>query len=198
MNGTAVIGEISESLQRLLRDRLRADPAFAAIEVDLRSPKELRDDAAPTPVVSFWLFKVSRMADRLNDPPVRIASGRLRPPPLPLRLEYLVTPLAATAITEHRLMGHILQAMADHAIVGAAHLPAAFVRDGVPTLSIHHEPQTLEELTRIWHALQEPYALSTAYAVHYVPLQALREEPEGPPVLVKTTHYADAALAGDV
>jgi hypothetical protein len=57
------------------------------------------------------------------------------------------------------------------------------------SLSLHLEPHTLEELTRIWHALQEPYELSATYVVQYVPIISRREVLEGAAVLVKTDRY---------
>jgi hypothetical protein len=84
-----------------------------------------------------------------------------------------------------------MQAMFDNAILDSTFIEPALVNSGVKSLTIHMEPHSLDELTRIWHALQEPYDLSNAYLVQFVPITSRREQPEPSPVLVKTTRYAD-------
>jgi hypothetical protein len=110
--------------------------------------------------------------------------------PLPLNLTYLVTPLAKDTLTEQRLLGLAMQAMHDNALLGADFLAPQLIDSGTSSLSVHLEPHSLEELTRIWHALQEPYELSATYVVQYVPIVSHRDAVDGAPVLVKTDRYA--------
>lgn len=184
------IGFVSQSVQALLRSVITDSGPFAGTQIDLRSPKELRLAGANQTVVSLWLYRVSRVEDLVNAPPVRLANGRVMMRPLPLNLSYLVTPLAPDTLTEQRLLGIAMQAMHDHALIGSDFLVPQLVDSGLKSVSLHLEPHSLEELTRVWHALHEPYELSAAYTVQYVPIASLAEEVEGPPVLVKTDRYA--------
>lgn len=183
------IGFVSQSLQNLLRSVITDAGPFAGTQIDLRSPKEIRLAGAQQSVVSLWLYRVSRVEDLVNAPPVRIAPNRVQRP-LPLNLTYLVTPLAKDTLTEQRLLGLAMQAMHDNALLGADFLAPQLVDTGTRSLSVHLEPHSLEELTRIWHALQEPYELSAAYVVQYVPIASRREIADGMPVLIKTDRYA--------
>jgi hypothetical protein len=59
---------------------------------------------------------------------------------------------------------------------------------------------TLEELTRVWHALREPYRLSVCYQVRVVQIESRRIVP-GARVVERVAGYGDApdelrALAG--
>jgi hypothetical protein len=47
--------------------------------------------------ISLWLYRIVRDSERLNDPPLRISSDAVKPPPLPLRLHYLITPITGRA-----------------------------------------------------------------------------------------------------
>lgn len=184
------IGFVSQSVQALLRSVITNSGSFAGTSVDLRSPKELRLLGNNQTIVSLWLYRVTRVEDLVNAPPVRLANGRLVMRPLPLNLSYLITPLAPDPLTEQRLLGIAMQAMHDRALLGSEFIVQQLVDSGLKSLSLHLEPHSLEELTRVWHALQEPYELSVAYTVQYVPISSLADQPEGPPVLIKTDRYA--------
>ena len=51
------------------------------------------------------------------------------------------------------------------------------------------EPHSLEELTRVWDALKEPYQLSVSYHVQVVEIDSDREPLEVAPVGAKDTEY---------
>ena len=51
------------------------------------------------------------------------------------------------------------------------------------------ETLTLEELTRVWFSLSEPYDLSVSYEVQVVSIDSDDEAVEEPPVLVRTSQY---------
>jgi hypothetical protein len=48
---------------------------------------------------------------------------------------------------------------------------------------IHFETLTLEELSRIWYALQEPYRTSVSYLIEIVHIDSLLDPTLSPPVL---------------
>ena len=163
------IGFVSQSLQNLLRSVITDVGPFAGTQIVLSSPKEIRLAGVQQAVVSLWLYRVSRVEAPGNAPPGRIAPDRVVRRPLPLNLAYLVTPLAKDTLTEQRLLGLAMQALHDNAVLGADFLAPQLVDSGTRSLSVSLEPHSLEEVTRIWHALQEPYELSVTYVVQYVP-----------------------------
>jgi hypothetical protein len=195
MVDSSALGDVSKSLQNLLRSVITDSADFLGVPVDLRSPKDIRAANIAGPIVSLWLYRITRLDELYNVPPVHIPPDRTAMRPLPLNLSYLVTPIAADMLTAHRLLGRVMQAMFDNAILDSAFLEPSLVDSGLKSLTIHMEPHSLEELTRIWHALQEPYDLSNSYLVQYVPIASHRDQPEAAPVFSRTTRYAEILKA---
>jgi hypothetical protein len=188
----AAIGAVSSSLKTMLEQAitLSTEPQLAGTPIDLRSPKELRT-AGLTPVVSLWLYRITRNDDLINLPALRVPPRQILPRPFPVNLHYLITPMTAQPIDSHRLLGRVLQIMHDTAILGGAFLDPSLVAGGVDQLRIHFEPHSLEELTRVWYALHEHYDLSCSYIVEYLPIASQREPVDAPPVLVAKADYAE-------
>lgn len=184
------IGYVSQSLQALLRATIMNSGPFPGTDIDLRSPKEIAVAGNNPTLVSLWLFRVQRLEDLVNAPPQFRPDGRVLQRPLPLNLSYMVTPIAPSTLTKQRLLGLAMQTFHDHARIGAEFLRPELLQDPPGALSIHLEPQTLEEATRVWHALHEPYELSVTYLVQYVPIASAVSRPEAPRVLDKADRYA--------
>jgi hypothetical protein len=93
---------------------------------------------------------------------------RLQFPSLHLNFFYLVTPFAPTGEGDHMLLGKTMQVLYDNATV--------FLRgnDIVEELRIILCRLTLEELTRIWDALREPYRLSVCYQIRVTSIDSQR------------------------
>lgn len=190
MSDASGIGHVSQSLRTLLRSTITDSGPLAGTPIELKSPKEIMAAKNNPLLVSLWLYRVQRHDDLVNAPPVRLPDGRIGMRPLPLDLHYLVTPFAHDTLTRQRLLGLAMQTMHDHARVGAEYLHPDLLLDPPGALSVHLEPQTLEESTRIWHALHEPYELSASYLVQYVPIASARSRPAGAPVIDKAATVA--------
>src|SRR5262245_32416176 len=108
----------SESLRELLRDSFRSDVGprglagffSGTMDVSLATPREMGSQQG----LSMWLYRVERDETRLNDPPVLrpLPDGSVEtvPPPLPIRLHYLVTVLVVGGTaTQPRIPGRVLQ-----------------------------------------------------------------------------------------
>ncbi len=192
MADAAAIGHVSESLQALLRAAITNGGPLPGTQIDLRSPREI-GVVTNISLVSLWLYRVRRLDELNNLPPVRLADGRLAMRPLPLTLHYLVTPISGDPLTRQRLLGLAMQALHQQPRLGAEFLHPALL-DGVPaSIGVHLEPQTTDEMSRIWHALHEPYQLSASYAVQYVPIDAGVSMAMAPIVLDKAATYAAIA-----
>ena len=111
---------------------------------------------------------------------------------MPLSLSYLVTPLAQEPAEEQILLGKVLQVFNDHAILRGADLQKS---SQVQPLELQDEIRlslemlSLEEITRVWNALQEPYELSVAYRVQIVNIESDREPIQTSPVLARESQY---------
>jgi hypothetical protein len=184
------IGHVSQSLQALLRAAITDSGPFIGTGIDLRSPKEIAAVGNSPTLVSLWLHRVRRLDDLVNAAPEFRPDGRVTQRPLPLNLYYMVTPIAPSALTKQRLLGLAMQTFHDHARVGADFLRPELLQDPPASIGIHLEPQSLEEATRVWHALNEPFELSVTYLVQYVPIAAATSRPEAPRVLDKAQRFA--------
>ena len=116
-------------------------------------------------------------------------------PPLALNLFYLVTPFAPQGEpeSEHLLLGATMQVLYDNSIL--------FLRDETPGEEIAEEVRvilsrlSLEELTRIWEALREPYRLSVCYEVRVTRIDS-RRLPDGARVIDRAAQFGDVRAGG--
>jgi uncharacterized protein DUF4255 len=85
MSDYTVIRAVSLSLRQVLRNAITndSDPQLNGVEIDLRSPKEMREDNNATGV-SFWLYRVTRDPDTLNLAARRVQPDRVSKQPMPL------------------------------------------------------------------------------------------------------------------
>lgn len=194
----------SQSLAGFLRRRFAADPvdlgAFfggggAAGDVYLSTPQELTGKSG----LSLWLYRVSRDDTRLNDPPRRrsLPSGQIElvPPPLPLRLHYLMTPLAKDQPElEQRILGAVLQAFYSRPILSGSDLVDAFAGTRAQ-IFVRLEALSLDETARVWEALTSSFQLCVSYEVTLANI-----EPDVLPQresLVESVHPRVAQLVGE-
>lgn len=197
MSDYSAIQSVTRSLQSLLRRYITddSDPQLRNVIVDLRSPKQMREDNDAAGI-SLWLYQVTRDSDMLNEPQLRVSRDRVRRKPLPVHLHYLVTPIRPSQEDEHVLLGRVLQVLQDHSELGPADL-AEPLRSESTDYRIVLEALSLEEVSRIWNALQEPYRLSVSYLAQMVRIDSLREPIRSAPVETRETVYSQILDAGD-
>ena len=118
----------------------------------------------------------------------------MRRAPLPVRLHYLLTPITASADlqggpeTEQVVLGKVLQALNDHPVLRGTDLQGE-LSGTAAELAVRLEPLTLEEIARVWDALDGSYQLSVSYEVSVVQI-ATDEQPESvAPVEVVMPEY---------
>jgi len=185
----------SETIRKYIEDHIGSVPTTAPKRVTLNTPKEM--SSSNTEGVSVWLYRVVRDPERLNDPVQRIGWDQLKPPPLPLRLHYLITPITGTdqpaaplgnPDDEQKLLGRVLQLFHQHPVLRGVDLQGAFL--GTATeLHVRLEPMGLEEITRVWEALEGSYQLSVSYEVSVVNIEAETEPESMTPVEVVLPEY---------
>lgn len=195
MSDYTVIKAVSDTLFQILKDGItnNPDPQLNGVQIDLRSPKEMR--IAQAAGVSLWLYRITRDADLLNDRPQRVSPTQIRPTPLPIHLYYLVTPLVVDAGDRQTLIGRVLQLLNDHTILRGADLQDSLV-GASDEFRVTLETLSLEELTRVWFSLSEPYDLSVSYEVQVLKIDSDLEDIQGASVLSRKTGYAQIVAVG--
>lgn len=189
MSTYPVVSAVSATLRDLLLRHFRdsGDPSLATVDVFLDSPRTLRDQDTSIGV-SLWMYRVTRNEHLLNHPPPA-GEGQFPHQPLPIDLHYLVTPISDDAGDEQDLMGRILQTLHDHAVVRGGELRDE-LEDSGHELRVTLDALSLEDLTRVWNALQEPYSLSVPYQVSVVSIDSAHEPRSGSRVRRVESRYA--------
>lgn len=181
----------SRTLADYLQAEFELDPDLSALfsapgtmKVYLNTPADMAGRAG----VSLWLYRVVRDDLTLNRPPVWISPLETRPAPLPLRLHYLLAPMTAqnqpdAPETEQAILGKALQVLNDHPTLTGVDLRDDFTgTDSV--ITARFEPLTIDELARIWDALDTSYRTSVSFEVTVVDLYRDVPQQSGPPVRV--------------
>src|SRR5437879_9197775 len=91
--------------------------------------------------------------------PLEGTGGKSRKPPLTLDLYYLLTPLVGTPREQQIVLGKTMQVLYDRAILESPDLPGS-LGDSGEEIRLILNPVSLEELTRVWQALEISYRLS--------------------------------------
>ena len=195
MSDYSVISAVSQTLLTLLTTNITnsTDSQIKNVPIDLQSPTEV-EGAHGTPSVSVWLYRVSRMGDMLNEPPLRISATQIVNTPLPILLYYLITPVAEDPLTRHALMGKVLQVMNDHAILRGADLQGILMGT-TDQLRVVLETLTLEELSLVWDALSEPYQLSVSYMIQLASIDSAMQPVKTSRVLERNSVYSQILSA---
>lgn len=160
--------------------------------VSLNTPQEMTESNIEG--LSVWLYAVVRDKELLNNPPQRISQNEVRSNPLPLRLHYMMTPIIegngniSGPETEQAVLGKVLQSFNDHPILRGSDLMDDF-SGTTQDLKVRLEPLTLEEITRVWEALDRSYQLSVSYEVTDVKLYTGLEPVDISPVEVAMPEY---------
>ena len=101
-------------------------------------------------------------------PPDINGNQRISKPPITLLLHYLLTPYAAAGDrTIQQLMGAVIKLLYDDPVLTGADLTGGLSTTS-EAIKVTMSPLTLEDRTRIWGAVNEPYRLSLAYEARVV------------------------------
>lgn len=168
VSDSAVIADVSATLQTVLT---------AAFSTLLPAPQpvaeihDLQGAISTTPArMTVFLFEVVEDPSLRNRPPNRTVTPpdlAVHRPPIPLILRYLLTPWSGDRLTDHRIMGRALQVLYDGAILSGPQLQGGLAGTS-EAIKLKLAPLTLEERTRVWHAVQRPYRLSVSYDARVV------------------------------
>jgi hypothetical protein len=193
-----VVSEVSETLRRILWQAFSADPTTLQIVgsetgIALRNPTETARDSANR--LSLWLYQISENEYLKNQVPLRTNDPQVNGfPPLALNFNYLITPFATSGDGDHLLLGKTMQVLYDNSTI-ILHDPANSIAEELRVIMCN---LNLEQLTRIWEALQQPYRLSMCYQVRVTQIDSRRTSFSGRVVERKTVLGPGLAAPGGV
>lgn len=162
LGDTNIIGDVTQTLQGLL----------TGLDVTLDSPATLPTGGeADYKKLNLFLYQVLEDAYAKNQQWPTLSAGEQQYPPLTIDLFYMLTPYARDTISAHQVLSHAMGLLHDNSIVSGAALSGT-LPVLVEQLAIVLCPTTLEDLTRIWNALQSAYRLSVCYQVRIAIIQS--------------------------
>jgi uncharacterized protein DUF4255 len=117
-----------------------------------------------------------------------VAVSSVLAPPLPLRLHYMITPITSRANqgdpeTEQYVLGKVMQILHSRPVLRGADLRGEFVGSDVE-LTVRLETLNLDEIARVWDALEGSYQLCVSYEVSVVNIDSMLEAQAFTPVEV--------------
>ena len=156
------IHEASLTLKRLLQKHV------SVVEDDKIVLSDLSEKVTGN-VITLFLFEVVEDPSARNRGRRRSSDGerfQLSKADQTLLLRYLVTPWGDPA-TSQKVLGEILQTFYERPIIAGEDLSEG-LRDTGEALKVTLAPLSLEERTRVWHAISKDYRLSVTYEVRVV------------------------------
>lgn len=170
---STTIGKITESLRNLLVGEM-----VPVTNVTLISPG---DTSGNNKRVNLFLYRIIENPHLNNRDwlPKKGTTNQLVYPPLALNLCYLMTPFAPldpqTGLADaHGLLGEAMRVFHENAILPQSYLESGLQEGEVKVTLL---PLDLEQLSKIWTALNKDFRLSVAYEVSYVEVPAKEERP---------------------
>jgi hypothetical protein len=139
---------------------------------------------------SLMLYRVTVNSAR-NQPWQRMPDGSRRRPPLPLDLHFLLTPWAAEAERQLRLLGWAMRCLEDNAVLGAHDLNHSLTQRDAPvfapdeTVELHCEPPAIADYLGLWDKYKARWQTSVTYVARMVRLESQISVAEGALVQVR-------------
>jgi hypothetical protein len=189
MSDYSVIAQLGDSLVSVLFSELNADPQISGLidsedRISLESPADLENNNSVR--LSMYLYRMLEDPYMKNRFPVEGTGGKQRKPPLTLDLYYLLTPMLGTPREQQIVLGKTMQILYDRAILQGPDLSDGLSTSG-EEIRLVLNPVSLEELTRVWQALEIPYRLSVCYMARVVIVDSEQQQFRQPIVYKKVT-----------
>jgi hypothetical protein len=179
--GVAAIGL---SIVRLLNLCFEENPPLgeggARVRASLMRTEELdpanRGDDMTSPIVSVFLYRVDvNSHTRAAWSAVGHQDGKVH---LPLDLHYLLTPWAANAEFEYRILGQAMECLETTPILSGPLLYPSANWSGGESVQLCIPEMTTEDLMRTFDSLPVDYKLSVPYVARIVRIEASKQSSE--------------------
>lgn len=192
------IAAVAKTVLKLMEDHCPRDEFATTPQFVLYSGHDFQAPAV-TEGFSVLVWRVAINTTLRNQPPRRTPDGRRRRPALPLDLGLMLTPWAADAEGQLRLLGWALRFIEDHSVVPAALLNQALSRRNVPAfnadeaIEIVHDTPALPDYLGLWDKFRNRWQTSITCTVRMVNIESDISTSEGPPVQVRDFRYGEPA-----
>ena len=170
------IAAVARTVLRLLeqqcpREEFAGTPTFALYQ------SHDFGNAAITEGFSLMLYRVT-VNNARNQPPRRLPDGTRRRPPLPVDLHFLLTPWAAEAERQLRLLGWAMRFLEDHSLLPANELNHSLSRRGLAVfdpeemVELSCDPPGIADYLGLWDKYKARWQTSVTYVARLVRLDS--------------------------
>lgn len=175
------IAAVSQAIRRMLDDACpRHIPEFEKAQIEFLPQGESGEPV--TLGLTVCLYRVVPNTVRRTFPSRPSPDHKRYRPAMTLDLYYLLTPWAANADMQHRMLGWALRTLEDTPILPAgllnAHGPKAFQSD--ETVEIVLEGLSLQDMSTLWENVKPKTLLSASYVARMVRIDSTVELVEHP------------------
>jgi hypothetical protein len=202
MSTTAAIGDLTTLLAAHLDTALTGvnGARVTTLPPDKAQPAERQNR------LNLFLTHVTTNAALSNLPMPGTHPGADGPAPLAITLHYLLTfigedDLDELAVVAQRMLGSVMRLLLDQPDIRReriqALVPESFIDRQVDRVRLTSRPLTLEEISRLWPALQTPYRLTIGLEASCLLIERADDRPSPMPVLRRgKTDFGPVAVAG--
>jgi hypothetical protein len=206
----SAINDITRGIRMLLHSQLVRVSSSAV--VSLLPPGDTLPQVSG---VNLYLYRVTESPFTRNRPwPGDRTTASSDRPALGLQLHYLLTPLGAPPTDanfsegddSHTMLGLAMSTLQEHPVLNDAHLPAlpasgglnatagfdadvvlpGYLLNSFEKIRIMLSPAGIEELSKIWATINQPYRLSVAYEISLVEISPLQPPPVQGGIVLRT------------
>jgi hypothetical protein len=190
MSNSLAIAAVTATLEAILGVGVHDDPdlndtTFTSLPLDKAR------GSVTTNQLNVYLYQVLPNAAWRNMNPLK--PGETGISPQALNLYYLLTVFGRENDTsqpfDHHLLGRAMSILYDHALLGPDEIKATFPGSGlelqVDRVRITFQPQTIEDLSKLWTGFATQYRLSVAYEISVVLIDSTQPPRTPVPVLTR-------------
>jgi hypothetical protein len=198
MSNALAIAAVTATLQSILHDGIV--PHLNDLTVTVLPLDKARGTNANNQL-NLFLYQITRNAAFSNsDMPRQVRPGETGVPPLPLNFHYLLTAFGKDDDTAkvpfgHKLLGMAMSILHDHPVLSAEdiinatknspELSGSNLDRQLERIRLTFQPQSLEDISKLWTGLATQYRLSAAYEATVALIESARAARTPLPVLTR-------------
>lgn len=194
MSNASIIGAVTGALVHILTNRFSTDAHLSGVNVTSFPIDKARTGVnANSNQLNVYLYQtLPNAAWRNMDQPGVVKPGETGNPSLALNLYYLFTAFGVdnNEILSQRILGTAMSVLHDRPLLDTADLKTALSDgtdpgDQIERIRFTPQPLSLEEISKLWTALQTQYRLSTTYLATVVLIDTQQPTRSPLPVLAR-------------
>jgi len=191
MSNSTAIAATTATIQNLLQHQIpKRDAGIPGLKVTTLPP-DLARKGINDPQLNIFLYQTTVNAAWRNlDIPTQVRPGESANPPLALNLHYMLTAYGSENDDEsvsHRVLGGAMSVLHDHPLLDAQEISDALAGSGLETqferVRITPIALPMDEMSKLWTALQSNYRLSAGYEITVLLIDSERPMKAALPVL---------------